>query len=66
MRPQIDEMVREDVILVIKELCAPDFRLRGHRRGIGRNDQYSLQRYVSQFNLLRTKTEIGLRLKRAS
>jgi serine/threonine protein kinase len=66
VRPQVDEVVRDEIMLIIRELCAPDLRLRGHRRGVGRNDQYSLQRYVSELNLLFTKAQLRRRIKKAS
>jgi len=46
---------------MVRQLCEPDPRLRGHPRDrIGAHNQYSLERYVSQFNLLASKAEIGL------
>jgi serine/threonine protein kinase len=63
---QIDELVRDEIMLIIRELCAPDLLLRGHRRGIGRNDQYSLQRYVSDLNLLLSRAQVRLRVKKAN
>jgi serine/threonine protein kinase len=63
---EIDDILRDEIILFIKELCAPDLKFRGHRRGVGKNDQYSLQRYVSDLNLLLTKARLRLRLKKAS
>ena len=66
IRPQVDDVVREEIMLIIRELCTPDLRLRGHRRGIGRNDQYSLQRYVSELNLLFSRAQLRLRIRKAS
>ena len=45
----------------ISQLCDPDPSLRGHplnRRGV--TNQYSLERYVSLFNLLARRAEIGI------
>jgi eukaryotic-like serine/threonine-protein kinase len=63
---QIDEIVRAEITLLIRELCAPDLRFRDHRRGIGKNDQYSLQRYVSELDLLFNRAKLRLRIKKAS
>jgi eukaryotic-like serine/threonine-protein kinase len=51
---------RGDLTLMVRELCDPDPRLRGHplNRTSGRN-QYSLERYVSKLNVLATKAEYG-------
>jgi serine/threonine protein kinase len=46
---------------MVRQLCEPDPRLRGHPRDrIGLHNQYSLERYVSQFNLLASRAEFGL------
>ena len=47
----------------LKQLCDPDPSLRGHPRdrGMRSSNPYSLQRYVSQFNLLASKAEIKFR-----
>jgi serine/threonine protein kinase len=47
LAPQIDPLVRDDALCLIRELCCPDLARRGHPRGLGRHDQYSLERYVS-------------------
>lgn len=64
LEPLIDELVRADVLLLIKQLCNPDLALRGHPRGIGRSEQYSLERYVSQLNLLSQRVEVRMRNRR--
>lgn len=61
LAPQIDELVREDVLGLIGELCAPDLARRGHPRGVGRHDQYSLERYVSRLDVACRRTEIRAR-----
>lgn len=64
LEPLIDEIVRADVVLILKQLCNPDLSLRGHPRGIARSEQYSLERYVSQLTMLAQRAEIGMRLRR--
>jgi eukaryotic-like serine/threonine-protein kinase len=46
---------------VVRELCDPDPRFRGHPRNrAGRGSPYSLERYVSVFNRLARRAEMGL------
>jgi serine/threonine protein kinase len=66
LEPLVDERVRSDVLALIGELCNPDLRRRGHPRGIGRHDQYSLERYVSRLDLVAKFLEIRLRVERRS
>lgn len=61
-----DELVRDEAVLLIKELCNPDLALRGHPKGIGRHDQYSLQRYVTRLDLITKRLAVTLRVKRMS
>jgi len=63
---EIDEEVREVVLRMIQELCTPDVARRGHSRGIGRVSQYSLERYVSELDLLKRRVEIRARLKKTA
>lgn len=58
LSPHIDPSVRGEVLGLIGELCAPDLDLRGHPRGIGRSDQYSLERYVSRLDLASKRTDL--------
>jgi serine/threonine protein kinase len=62
--PRVDSSVRAEVMQIIRELGNPDLAKRGHPRGVGRYDQYSLERYVSRFNLL--AQELPYHLKRRS
>ncbi len=48
----------DEIIEVVRELCDPDPRLRGHSKNLGTANQYSLERYISQFNLLTKRAEI--------
>ena len=50
----------EQLSRIVSELCDPDPRLRGHPsdRRVGAN-QYALTRYVSEFDLMTRKAELG-------
>jgi eukaryotic-like serine/threonine-protein kinase len=51
---------------LIRELCNPDLSRRGHPKGIGRYDQYSLERYVSRLDILSKKISMETKtMKRA-
>jgi len=60
----IEADVAKDVIPLIQELCHPDIRRRGHPRGIGRRDQYSLERYVSRLDRIVRELEVRTRIQR--
>jgi serine/threonine protein kinase len=46
---------------VIRQLCDPNPAFRGHPKDrVGARNRHSLERYVSLFNLLATKAEVGL------
>jgi eukaryotic-like serine/threonine-protein kinase len=47
--------------VVIRELCNPDLSKRGSPKGIGRYDQYSLQRYVSRLDLIGKRLDHEMR-----
>lgn len=53
------ELIREQLLVLISELCNPDVSKRGHTRsrfsGAG---QYGLERYISAFNCLATRSEV--------
>jgi hypothetical protein len=57
----IDPLLRPDVVPVVYQLCNPDLFRRGLPKGIGRYDQYSLERYVTRFDLLSKRFKINLR-----
>jgi serine/threonine protein kinase len=61
---QLDPAVRAEIVPLVYQLSNPDLSLRGHPRGLGRANQYSLERYVSQLDLLCKKLEIRLRTNR--
>ena len=45
---RLSELVREEVLPVVRDLCTPDLKTRGHPKRIGMFDQYSLERYVTR------------------
>lgn len=59
--PLIHDVVRGPLLILLNEMCNPDIAVRGHIRGRGRPDQYSLNRYVSQLDLAARRAEIQLR-----
>lgn len=51
----------DNLTSIIQQLCEPDPSLRGHPSNRKTNqNQYSLERYVSMFNLLATRVELKL------
>lgn len=65
LRPVLDIDVRDDMLRIVRELCNPDLHSRGHKRGLGRHDQFSLERYVTELDVLSRRVEIGARRKKA-
>jgi serine/threonine protein kinase len=53
--------VAAQLVPMVRQLCDPDPRLRGHprTRASRTSNPYSLERYVSELNLLATRAEIG-------
>jgi hypothetical protein len=45
---------------IVRELCDPQPELRGRISSYGGAQQYSLEKYLSTFNLLAEKVEFGL------
>jgi serine/threonine protein kinase len=61
IRTQLPDGLKDEMTTAIRELCEPDPSLRGHPfNRAGRTDQYSLERYISRFNLLARRAELGL------
>lgn len=59
--PEVPERCREDIVEAVRQLCNPNPSRRGHPLGhLRRGNPYSLQRYVSLFNLLAKRAELGL------
>lgn len=52
--------IRSDMVEIVSQLCVPDPRLRGHPKNKITMNKYSLERYVSKFNLLARHAELGL------
>jgi hypothetical protein len=65
LETEIDPLVRSEILPVIQQLCGPDVSKRGHPKGIGGYSQYSLERYVSLFDLLSRVVDVKLRVARA-
>lgn len=62
----VPEVVRDDLSMMLRQLCDPDPALRGHPLTRARKgNPYSLERYVSRFNLLAGRAEITLRAGRS-
>ncbi len=57
----LSESVRTPLVTIVRELCEPEPARRGHPKNLASPpNQYSLERYVTQFDLLARKAEIGL------
>jgi hypothetical protein len=54
--------IRDDIVTVLKQLCEPDPTKRGHpmEGRIGGGNSFSLERYVSKFNLLASRAELAI------
>ena len=66
LHPLVDEIVRDDVITLVRDLCEPDLSRRGHSRSLGKPGQYSLERYVSQLDLTAKRLAIRVNSKRSA
>jgi hypothetical protein len=64
LQQHVDERVREDVITLVRELCHPDLGSRGHPKGLGRYNQYSLERYVPRLTNMVSKLSVRIRVER--
>lgn len=63
LSPLFDVSVRDNMVRIVSELCNPDVGQRGHPKGVGRYSQYSLERYVSQFDLLEKRLAVYMRTR---
>jgi hypothetical protein len=61
-----EDLIQDEAISLIKELCNPDLSLRGHPKGIGTHDQYSLQRYVTRLDLVSKRLAVSMRVRQKS
>jgi serine/threonine protein kinase len=66
LAPNIDPLVRSEIVTLVRELCNPDLAKRGHRKGIGSFSQYSLERYKSHTDLLLKRTTVSARTRRSA
>ena len=58
----VDEELRKELIIMIKQLCHPDIKKRGIVRSQGlKSVQFSLQQYISRLDLLARKWEYSFR-----
>jgi serine/threonine protein kinase len=62
----IDPLVRDDIVTLIRELCNPDLAKRGHRKGLGSGNQYSLERYKSHTDLMLKRTSASVRARKSA
>jgi serine/threonine protein kinase len=59
IQPAVPECVRTEIVAAIEELCDPDPHVRGHP--VNREmHQFGLERYISLFNHLGKRAEMGL------
>ncbi|MCA3564190.1 MAG: protein kinase [Methylocystis sp.] len=61
-----DDNVPQELISIIEELCNPDIKLRGLRRGVSKHQQYSLERYVSRLDRIKKETQFRARVRTVS
>jgi hypothetical protein len=64
LAPEIDPLVRDEAVAIIRELCNPEVAKRGHPKRIRRGDQYSLERYKSRFDLMLKRASIAARTRK--
>lgn len=55
--------ISQNLTLIVQELCEPDPKLRGHRKNIRTDNQYSIERYVVELDILAQKAEKELILR---
>jgi eukaryotic-like serine/threonine-protein kinase len=66
LAPSVDPLVRDEIVTLVRELCNPDIAKRGHRKGIGSLNQYSLERYKSHTDLLLKRTTVAARVRQTT
>jgi serine/threonine protein kinase len=56
-----DPKLREKLVTMVRQLCEPDSRLRGHplTRRQGGGNSFSLERYITDLDLLARRAEVG-------
>jgi eukaryotic-like serine/threonine-protein kinase len=53
-----DDYIKEKIILIIRYLCNPDPKKRGHAKNLKVGSNYNLERFVSMFNEMATYYEL--------
>jgi serine/threonine protein kinase len=54
--------VPEELVTIVRRLCNPDPRRRGHPKNVVQSgNQFALERFVAQFDLLARRAEFGVR-----
>lgn len=64
VRTTLDVGAVADVEEIVHELCHPDLSKRGHPKGLGKSNQYSLERYISRLDIIAKKIAMEARAKR--
>jgi serine/threonine protein kinase len=59
LKPTIPTEIQTDILRIIRMLCEPDPKRRGHPQN-NEGEQHNLERFVSEFDLLAAKAEYGL------
>jgi eukaryotic-like serine/threonine-protein kinase len=52
--------LRNDLCIIVSQLCEPDPKLRGHPKEANTFDQFNMERYISKFDLLARHAEMGI------
>jgi eukaryotic-like serine/threonine-protein kinase len=60
----IDPVAGDEIGRIIAELCHPDPKRRGNSKRLGRQDQYSLERYISRLDVLHKQARFRARTPR--
>ena len=61
VRNALPPEVRDEILRVLRQLCEPDFTKRGHPlNNFGGRNSYSLERYITKFDLLSYRAERNL------
>ena len=56
-----DPKLRDKLVTMVRQLCEPDSRLRGHplTRRPGGGNSFSLERYITDLDLMARRAEVG-------
>lgn len=59
---ELNSKIGDDLVEIVRQLCDPDPRLRGHpNASADETRRFSMERYVSRFDLLSRRSEIDLK-----